>query len=61
MPTYEYKCEDCGEQFEVVQKMSEEPLKHCPACNKETLKKIISGGGGFTLKGGGWYKPGFKG
>ena len=42
-------------EVEVMQKMSDEPLKFCPHCDQETLKKIISLSN-FILKGTGWYK-----
>lgn len=42
MPLYEYKCDACQHQLEVLQKMSDEPIKHCPACQKEALRKVIS-------------------
>lgn len=59
MPIYEYRCGDCGHEFEAIQKMSDEPLKDCPVCNKTTLSKLISAAG-FRLKGGGWYETDFK-
>ncbi len=55
MPTYEYRCNDCGHELEAFQKITEPPLKLCPQCNKEALERLISGGN-FVLKGGGWYK-----
>jgi putative FmdB family regulatory protein len=54
MPTYEYVCSSCGNQWEEVQKISEPPIKKCPKCAKKTAKRQISGGN-FILKGGGWY------
>lgn len=42
--------------METVQSIKDEPLKLCPACKTETLERLISGGAGFSLKGGGWYK-----
>lgn len=59
MPIYEYECQACGEQLEAWQKLSEEPLKKCPACGEMKLKKLISAVG-FRLKGGGWYETDFK-
>ncbi len=53
MPTYEYLCENCGNQFEKEQRISEEPLKNCPSCDG-TVKRLISTGN-FILKGSGWY------
>lgn len=59
MPIYEYECNACGHRLEVIQKMSDAPLKDCPACNQAELKKLISAAG-FRLKGGGWYETDFK-
>lgn len=59
MPIYEYLCEGCGHELEAMQKMSEEPLRNCPACGKPALRKLISASG-FQLKGSGWYVTDFK-
>jgi putative FmdB family regulatory protein len=53
--TYEYICKACGHQWEAEQSISADPLKDCPACGKAEAKRQISRGGGFILKGGGWY------
>ncbi|PMP69132.1 MAG: FmdB family transcriptional regulator [Thermodesulfobacterium geofontis] len=53
MPIYEYKCKGCGKQFEVWQKITEEPLKVCKDCGGELIKLISESG--FILKGTGWY------
>ena len=58
MPTYEYGCEACGNTWEVEQRITEDPLKDCPACKKQSAKRLISGGT-FLLKGGGWYADGY--
>lgn len=60
MPIYEYLCQSCGHEHEAIQKMSDAPLIHCPACSEPELKKKISAAG-FRLKGGGWYETDFKG
>ncbi len=57
MPTYEYLCEDCGYHFDVIQKISEDPLKECPKCNGK-VKRLINCTN-FLLKGDGWYKSGY--
>ena len=54
MPIYEYECLKCGHQLEVMQKMSDEPLKQCPKCKAKKLEKIISQSA-FAFKGSGWY------
>jgi putative FmdB family regulatory protein len=60
MPIYEYQCSECGQKKEALQKLSDAPLKDCPACGKPTLTKLISAAG-FQLKGSGWYVTDFKG
>jgi putative FmdB family regulatory protein len=59
MPIYEYQCSECGYQTEVLQKISDEPLKECPECGKPAMKKMVSAAA-FRLKGGGWYETDFK-
>jgi len=59
MPIYEYQCKACGHTLEVIQKISEEPLKFCPECGEPALNKLVSAAG-FRLKGGGWYETDFK-
>lgn len=53
MPVYEYKCTKCSEQFEVMQKISDDPLTECSSCGGE-LKKLLTNTS-FVLKGSGWY------
>lgn len=59
MPIYEYQCEACHHKMEALQKMADAPLTSCPACEQETLKKLISAAA-FKLKGSGWYETDFK-
>jgi putative FmdB family regulatory protein len=59
MPIYGYRCGECGQDHEVLQKVSEPPLTECPACGKPALKKQLSAAG-FQLKGSGWYATDFK-
>lgn len=54
MPIYEYACERCKKEFEVEQRITEEPLKRCPSCRSTKIKRLISQTS-FVLKGGGWY------
>jgi putative FmdB family regulatory protein len=60
MPIYEYRCRLCGQEHEVLQKVTEPPLKDCPSCGKPGLQKLLSAAG-FQLKGSGWYATDFKG
>jgi putative FmdB family regulatory protein len=59
MPFYEYECSACKHHEEVLQKISDAPLKKCPNCGKQALKRLISAPV-FRLKGGGWYETDFK-
>jgi len=59
MPFYEYECSSCKFYSELMQKISDPPLKKCPSCGKSTMKKLVSAPN-FRLKGGGWYETDFK-
>ena len=59
MPLYEYRCDECGETTEILQKFSDKPATQCPFCSKPGLKKQISAAG-FQLKGTGWYVTDFR-
>ena len=54
MPTYEYRCRECGEHLEVVQSFSDDPLTECPACTGP-LRKVFNSVG-IAFKGSGFYK-----
>ena len=60
MPLYEFRCQACGKEIEVLQKISEAPRTICPACGAAALVKKVSAAG-FQLKGTGWYATDFKG
>ena len=57
MPMYEYKCRDCGEESEHIQKFSDAPLTECETCGGRLEKQISAAA--FHLKGGGWYADGY--
>jgi putative FmdB family regulatory protein len=59
MPFYEYECSNCKFYTELLQKVSDPPLKKCPSCKKTTMKKLVSAPV-FRLKGAGWYETDFK-
>ncbi|GAA1663750.1 hypothetical protein GCM10009733_071820 [Nonomuraea maheshkhaliensis] len=54
MPTYQYACNDCGEQLEVVQKFTDDALTVCPSC-EGNLRKVFSAVG-IVFKGSGFYR-----
>jgi putative FmdB family regulatory protein len=59
MPFYEYECPHCGQREEVLQNITDKPLKKCPNCGKNGLRKLMSAPV-FRLKGSGWYETDFK-
>ena len=59
MPIYEYQCEHCEYKMEAIQKISDDPLKDCPECEQDTLRKLVSAAA-FKLTGTGWYETDFK-
>jgi putative FmdB family regulatory protein len=59
--TYEYVCKACGHEWEDEQKISADPLTHCPKCKKPTAKRLCSGGIGFSLKGPRWARDKYHG
>jgi putative FmdB family regulatory protein len=59
MPTYDYKCKNCGYQFELFQTMSSDPAKICPKCKGE-LVRLIGPGAGPIFKGSGFYQTDYK-
>lgn len=54
VPTYQYRCTECGEELEAVQKFSDDPLTVCPAC-QGSLRKVFSPVG-IVFKGSGFYR-----
>lgn len=54
MPTYTYRCENCGHQFDKYQSFQDQPLKVCPECRKHTLHKVYRAAG-VSFKGSGFY------
>ena len=59
MPFYEYECTNCKFYVEALQKISDPPIRKCPSCKKQTMKRLVSAPV-FRLKGGGWYETDFK-
>jgi putative FmdB family regulatory protein len=58
MPTYGYRCGNCGHQFEIVQRISEEPLTTCPKCQGKLSKVLYPVG--ISFKGSGFYTTDYK-
>ena len=60
MPTYDYKCKDCGYKFDIIQLMSADPIQECPECGKDSLHRLIGKGIGIIFKGSGFYCTDYK-
>ena len=60
MPIYAYRCAECGQAKDVLQKLSDPRLTTCPFCGAEAFAKQLTAAG-FQLKGTGWYATDFKG
>ncbi len=59
MPIYGYACKNCDHEFDALQKMADDMLVDCPACDEPQLKRQLSAPR-FRLKGKGWYETDFK-
>ncbi|GGH00583.1 zinc ribbon domain-containing protein [Silvibacterium dinghuense] len=59
MPLYEYRCTQCGHQFEKIQSFSADPLTECPVC-KGLVERLISAPA-VQFKGSGWYVTDYAG
>lgn len=60
MPTYVYKCQNCGYEFELFQSITAEPVSLCPECHKDRAVRMLSGGSGLIFKGSGFYITDYK-
>jgi len=58
MPTYGYRCGTCGHQFEIIQRISDEPLTTCPKCQGKLAKILYPVG--ISFKGSGFYTTDYK-
>ena len=59
MPTYGYRCGNCGHEFEIRQRITEEPLITCPKCGGKLAKMLYPAG--IIFKGSGYYTTDYKG
>ncbi len=60
MPTYDYLCKSCEEEFEFFHSIKAEPLTKCPSCETEALQRLIGTGAGIIFKGSGFYQTDYK-
>jgi putative FmdB family regulatory protein len=59
MPIYVFRCEDCGEQFDRLQKLSDPDPDTCPNCGRHHVRRQVTAPA-FRLAGSGWYETDFK-
>lgn len=59
MPTYEYECQKCGHEFELLQSMKDAPRKTCPKC-RGRVKRLLGTGAGLLFKGAGFYATDYR-
>ena len=60
MPTYEYRCDACGHEFELFQQITAPVKRKCPECGKARLVRLIGTGAGVIFKGSGFYETDYR-
>lgn len=60
MATYDYQCKTCGNQFEYVQSMKDDPITHCLCGKNGVVERMITGTAGIIFKGTGFYVTDYK-
>ena len=60
MPTYDYRCQGCGHEFELFQSMSAKVKRKCPECRALLLKRLIGTGGAVIFKGSGFFQTDYR-
>lgn len=60
MPTYDYQCDACGHTLEIFQRITDEALKQCPACGKDSLRRLFGTGAAIVFKGSGFYQTDYR-
>ena len=60
MPTYDYVCDACGHEWELFQKITDNPVKSCPACKKRKAVRQFGTGAAVMFKGSGFYETDYR-
>ena len=60
MPTYDYECDACGHEMELFQSITEDPVKKCPDCKKNRLRRLFGTGAAIIFKGSGFYETDYR-
>ena len=60
MPNYDYECDACGHEWEMFQRMVEDPIKQCPECKKKKARRLFGTGAAIMFKGSGFYETDYR-
>lgn len=60
MPTYDYICDACEHEWELFQRITADPIKKCPACNKNKAVRQFGTGAAVMFKGSGFYETDYR-
>lgn len=60
MPTYDYICDACGHEWELFQRITEDPVKQCPECKKKKAVRQFGTGAAVMFKGSGFYETDYR-
>ena len=60
MPTYDYHCDACDHDWELFQKITDDPEKKCPACGKKKARRLFGTGAAIMFKGSGFYETDYR-
>src|SRR5882724_4202388 len=60
MPTYEYQCDACEHNFDEFQSIKDKPMKKCPQCGKNKLRRVFGAGAAILFKGSGFYETDYR-
>ncbi|MBN2457336.1 MAG: zinc ribbon domain-containing protein [Sedimentisphaerales bacterium] len=60
MPTYDYLCQECGYEFERFQSITAKPIRKCPECGSNSVKRLIGCGSGVIFRGTGFYQTDYR-
>lgn len=60
MPTYDYVCDTCGNEFEAFESIVSQPQTDCPKCKAPKLRRKIGPGAAILFKGSGFYKTDYR-
>ncbi len=60
MPTYEYHCDGCEHHFDEFQSIKDKPLRKCPKCRKQKLRRVFGTGVAILFKGSGFYQTDYR-